>query len=79
MLLISSFFNFCTWLLHFIPVASSALGSYSDSFLNLVGYGIYFFGENSFLLCFTNIMLWATIDLIWVIVEWCYKKIPGVN
>lgn len=27
----------------------------------------------------TSVILFKNFSLIWAIVEWCYKKIPGVN
>lgn len=28
---------------------------------------------------FLNVIFWLSIHLIWSIIEWCYKKIPGVS
>ena len=50
-----------------------------DVLLDLLGYGVYFFGATTFCMVVSNIAFWLTVDMVWAIVEWIYKKIPGVS
>ena len=38
-----------------------------------------FFGATTFCMVVSNIAFWLTADMVWAIVEWIYKKIPGVS
>lgn len=47
--------------------------------LDVLGYGVYFFGANTFCMVVSSIVFWLTVDLVWAIIEWIYKKIPGIS
>ena len=66
--LLGVFFGEFTW----------SVGNF-DVLLDLLGYGVYFFGTSTFCMVVSNIAFWLTVDMVWAIVEWIYKKIPGVN
>lgn len=38
-----------------------------------------FFPMDIFILCIGNITFWLVIHFTWAIIEWVYKKIPGIN
>ena len=66
--LLGGFFGEFTW----------SVGNF-DVLLDLLGYGVYFFGTTTFCMVVSNIAFWLTVDMVWAIVEWIYKKIPGVS
>lgn len=35
--------------------------------------------EGYFVMFLTSVIIFKNFSLIWAIIEWCYKKIPGVN
>lgn len=39
----------------------------------------YYFGASNLSYVVGNIIFWSTIQIGWAIVEWLYKKIPGVS
>lgn len=47
--------------------------------LNVMSYGVYFFGPATFCLVVNTIVGWLSIHMIWAIIEWIYKKIPGIS
>ena len=66
--LLGGFFGEFTW----------SVGNF-DVLLDLFGYGVYFFGTTTLCMVVSNIAFWLTVDMVWAIVEWIYKKIPGVS
>lgn len=67
------------FLIGLIPDSISTVSSGFNSILDIIGYGCAFIGTNFFLGVIGNIVFWMTAQLGWAIIEWCYKKIPGVN
>lgn len=61
-----------------IPVLSSVPSGF-DALLNIIGYGCAFIGTDFFLALLGNIIFWLTAQMGWAVIEWVYKKIPGVN
>lgn len=47
--------------------------------LDILAYGVYFFGPATFCLAVNTIVGWLSVHMIWAIIEWVYKKIPGVS
>ena len=47
--------------------------------LNLMSYGVYIFGPTAFCFVVNTVVGWASVHLGWAIIEWIYKKIPGVD
>lgn len=45
----------------------------------IVKYGAYFFPLDVLSTVVTGFSLWYTVLLTWAIIEWIYKKIPGVD
>lgn len=50
-----------------------------DIIIDLIAYGVYFMGASTFSLLISSIGFWFTIEMVWAIIEWIYKKIPGVD
>ena len=46
---------------------------------DIVRYGVCFFPSDVIALVVTSFIAWKTIFIGWAIVEWIYKKIPGIN
>lgn len=46
---------------------------------NIIGYGCAIIGTDFFLSILGNIIFWLTVQLAWALIEWIYKKVPGVN
>lgn len=60
-------------------VKNLSFPDWSLQFFDLVSKGLWFFPPDVFVAIFASIILWTGIHLAWAIVEWCYKKIPGIN
>lgn len=46
---------------------------------DIVRHGVCFFPEDIILATVTAFIGWKTVFLTWAVVEWVYKKIPGIN
>lgn len=73
------FINFLIGLLGGFFGNVSFISSGFDVVVDLLGYGIYFMGSNTFNFVISSIGFWFTIDIAWACIEWLYKKIPGVD
>lgn len=67
--------KFVITLLPTIETPSVALNTVID----LAGYGVTILGSSFTVLVLGNIVMWLTIQFTWSIIEWIYKKIPGVE
>lgn len=77
--ILNPLFKFINFLVSLVPAATSGNTSFATSFLQFLGLGLHFFGVVPFVAVITNVLLWCGIDISWSIVEWCYKKVPGVD
>lgn len=50
-----------------------------DTLTRYVSYALYMFGTDYFMTVMGLITFFLTAQLTWVIIEWVYKKIPGVS
>lgn len=62
-------------LLPVTPAFVSGFGALTD----LVGYGCAIIGTDFVLGVLGNITFWMTAQMMWALIEWVYKKLPGVN
>lgn len=62
-----------------LPSMDSTANTSFDGILGVIGYGCAFIGTDFFLAFLGNITFWLTIQMLWVVIEWVYKKFPGVN
>lgn len=46
---------------------------------NLLGKALMFFPTEVYVVTLMNIGFWITVQFAWAIIEWIYKKIPGIN
>jgi len=72
------FYVLLNLLISFIPVAFQVPAWLLDT-LVLVRKGLSFFPDGVSHILFSNIIFWVTGMTLWGIIEWCYKKIPGVD
>lgn len=55
------------------------LPSFLTDTINLLKGPLSIFPSDLWKLIFINLAFWVTVHFTWAIVEWVYKKIPGVN
>ena len=78
-LLIVAMFTMVISIVNMIPDFSTVSSTVGTTFYQFLQVGCYFFGAQNFYLVITCVLSWASIDLIWAIIEWIYKKAPGVD
>lgn len=62
-----------------LPATPFCTVSNLASILEVASYGVNIFGVAQFIKIIGVILFWHTAHLTWAIVEWIYKKIPGVD
>lgn len=77
-LLLTPIFLLVGFIINLIP-ATQGTGMAMNGFFGLVSKGLYFFSASTFKIVITNVVIWGGIHLAWAIIEWVYKKIPGVD
>lgn len=65
-------------LIQLIPVAFQIPNWLAD-LISLLIKGMQFFPPDVWAIAIGNIIFWLLLQFIWAIIEWVYKKIPGVN
>ena len=50
-----------------------------SGFINILAYGFIIFPFPLFTIFIGNMIFWLGVQMVWAIIEWVYKKIPGVN
>ena len=78
-LLIVAMFTLVISIVNMIPDLSMVSSTVGQSFYHFISIGCYFFGTSNFILVITCVLAWAGIDLAWAVIEWAYKKVPGVD
>lgn len=66
-------------LINLLPNVSSPPTPPIETALEIVSYSAYFFPMGVFVFLINNFLFWYTALLTWAIIEWTYKKIPGVS
>lgn len=77
-LLLSPIFLLVKGFLEFIPNGYN-LPSWSSDFVKMVSVSLSFFPAPVFAIVVSNIVFWLGAHMVWAIIEWLYKKIPGIN
>lgn len=62
----------------FLPVIGD-LPTWVDNAFNLLSYILMFFPVDVFVAIIGNVGLWMGANFIWSIIEWIYKKLPGID
>lgn len=73
------FFTFINFLIEILPFDIQFINGGLSSFIDLLGYGVYIVGPTCFVAMIGTWITWTTIHISWAIIEWIYKKIPGIN
>lgn len=53
--------------------------NWANSTILLLSKGLSIFPRDVWVAVLSNIAFWVSIQFIWAIIEWVYKKIPGIN
>lgn len=77
-LLLTPIFWLVDGIISLIP-AGSTLPGWAQDTANLVGIACMFFPADVWMVCLTNISMWQFSGIGWAVIEWIYKKIPGVD
>lgn len=77
-LLLSPVFLLIGLLIDQLPVMASHNIDITPLF-SLLGQAFIIFPPDLFLICIGNVSFWLSIQMLWAIIEWIYKKIPGVS
>ena len=56
-----------------------ALPNWLIYFIEYVRKGLSFFPSTVFIIIMSNVVFWLSLHMIWAIIEWLYKKVPGVD
>ena len=62
-----------------IPDGVLSLQNWLISFVSVVKTGLSIFPPGVFTIVIANISFWLVAHMTWAIIEWLYKKIPGVD
>lgn len=77
--ILNLFFGLINLIISLFPNTSVSLPNWSTSFMSFLGTGLSFFPPSVFNILITNVAFWLTVHMTWAIIEWSYKKIPGIN
>jgi hypothetical protein len=50
-----------------------------SGFIDILAYGFFLFPFPLFMIFVGNKLFWLSAQMIWAIIEWVYRKFPGVN
>lgn len=77
-LLLSPIFLLITGLVALMPSAM-ALPDWGVASLSVISRALFFFPPDVWTTVLANISFWLFVQLSWGVIEWIYKKIPGVS
>lgn len=77
-LLFNLIFGLVSLIISFFP-AGYSLPNWFYSFYDVVSNALAFFPKPVFIIIISNVSFWLTVQMTWAIIEWIYKKIPGIN
>lgn len=62
-----------------LPASIFTLPQWFTDFSSLVSIGLSFFPSDVFYVAIGNIAIWVLLHITWAVIEWIYKKFPGIN
>lgn len=65
-------------IVNLIP-AFGDMPTWVDNAVSLISYILIFFPVDVFVFIIGNVSLWMGAHIVWSIIEWIYKKLPGVD
>lgn len=78
-LLLTPIFSFLSMSLKIINGDLISLPPFIGDFLLLLKTALMFFPVDVWVIFIANVTFWISVQYGWAIIEWIYKKIPGVN
>lgn len=78
-LILMPFWSFLSFLLGLLPDISYGLPNWFSSFASLMKIGLSVFPIDVWVVVTANLMFWTGIHLAWSVIEWLYKKVPGIS
>lgn len=78
MFILLGIFEVVRFIISLLPDFSS-MPSWLSEFLTMAGYALNFIPGDVWVITLANVALWKFGLIAWGIVEWVYKKIPGVS
>lgn len=73
------FFTFVKFLIGLFPSNVENVNGSLQGFIDLIGYGIYVVGPVTFVSVVASFTAWTVVNMAWAVIEWIYKKLPGIN
>lgn len=77
-LFFSPIFLLIKTVINLIP-SQTVLPLWTIDLTNLLSKGLIFFPSDVWAIVIGNIVFWLSLQFMWAIIEWVYKKIPGVE
>lgn len=77
-LLFNLIFGLVKIIINLIPSGYS-LPNWFYSFYDVVSNALAFFPKGVFIIIIGNVFFWLTAHMTWAIIEWIYKKVPGID
>lgn len=72
-------FTFVEFVLELMPSFDMTANDYTTGTITLVANALVLFPIDLWILLVVNIVFFLTASLAWAVIEWVYKKIPGVD
>lgn len=77
--ILSFFLNLVIFVLGLIPDNTFSFVLHNDTAASVLGYALYFFPRDLWIFILSDIVFLVGFTTTYVIIEWVYKKIPGVD
>lgn len=71
-------YDFLLTVVALLPVVGDLPG-WIDNTYNVLSWGLMFFPKDVFYALIGSFVFWMAAHFAWAIIEWIYKKIPGVD
>lgn len=65
--------------INILPTSIFTMPQWFADFSSLISIGLSFFPDDVFYVAIGNIAIWVVLHITWAIIEWVYKKIPGIG
>lgn len=77
--LFSLIFVFVEFVMNLIPSFDLTALDHVSASVMLLANGLVLFPVDLWVVLFTNIVFWLSTAVLWSVIEWVYKKIPGLD
>lgn len=72
-------FKLIELIISLFPNINMIEGSGVNATFTLVSYGLMWFPLDLWIAILANIIFWLSVQGGWIVIEWVYKKVPGVD